>query len=70
MNDGPKMECHSKIMTDFKLYDRVRICANNKEAFIVWYDETPGHDSFLLELADEDEMPEFYKRKDFVVIGE
>ena len=53
------------------MHDRVRIKETNEIAFIVWYNEDdPSEDSFLLEILDKNEMPKFYKRKDFEVIGE
>ncbi len=56
---------------DFRLYDRVRIRKTGEEAFIVRFDDLyPEHDSFLLDLAGRDEMPKFYRRADFDVIGE
>lgn len=56
------------MIIDFKMHDEVIIKATGEHAFIVWYDDEEGHDSFLLEIKDKDEMPEFYKRKDFIVI--
>lgn len=56
---------------DFKMHDRVRIKKTGEIAFIVWYDKKyPEHDSFLLEIMDKNEMPEFYERKDFDVLGD
>ena len=58
-------------MTEYKMHDRVRIKKTGEIAFIVWYDEEDSKmDSFLLEIAGKNEMPKFYKRKDFEVIGE
>ncbi|MBR2677749.1 MAG: hypothetical protein IKE28_12705 [Solobacterium sp.] len=56
---------------DFKMHDRVLIKATGEIAFIVWYDdEYPLHDSFLLETLGKNEMPKFYTRSDFEVIGD
>ena len=58
-------------MAEYKMHDRVRMKETGEIAFIVWYDEeNPENDSFLLEIPDKDEMPKFYKRKDFDVIGD
>ena len=53
---------------DYKLYDKVRIKKTGEIAFIVWYDDTKGHDSVMLEIDEANEMPEFYKRADFEII--
>ena len=52
-------------MNDCKLHEEVEIKATGERAFIVWYDEDSDHDSFLLEIKGKNEMPLFYKRKDF-----
>jgi len=68
LDDGNKMMDGNK---DFRLHDRVQINKTGEIAFIVWYDEEyPAHDSFLLEIMGEDEMPKFYERKDFEVLGD
>ena len=55
---------------DFKLHDRVKIKSTGEIAFIVWYHELyPEHDSFLLDKLGAEEMPKFYKRADFEVVG-
>ncbi len=50
---------------DVQLYDEVVILKTGERAFIVDIDTTPGHDSFMLEIKGKNEMPDFYKRKDF-----
>ena len=56
---------------DFKLHDRVILKLTKEIGFIVWYDEDyPEHDSFLIEIMGKNEMPHFYKRDDFEVLGE
>lgn len=58
-------------MKDFKLHDRVRIKKTGEIAFIVWYNEKyPEVDSFLLEIKGKNEMPAFYERDDFEVLGD
>ena len=62
--------CEDRI-TDFKLFDRVKLKATGEIAFIVWYNEDyPKVDSFLLEIKGKNELPKFYKRADFEVIGD
>ena len=58
------------MIKDFKMHDRVKIKKTGEIAFIVWYDENPEHDSFLLEIDGKNEMPDFYKRADFEVLGD
>lgn len=38
---------------------KVKIKATGEIAYIVWYDEHPEHDSFLLDLAEKEELPHF-----------
>ncbi|MCR5034394.1 MAG: hypothetical protein K6B42_03120 [Clostridia bacterium] len=60
-----------KETSEIKMHDRVRIKATGETAFIVWFNEDdPSQDSFLLELENKDEMPKYYKRRDFEIIGE
>lgn len=51
-------------MEEVKLYDKVYITRLDKDAVVVWIDEEPGHDSYLLEHSDTQEI-HFYERKDF-----
>lgn len=58
-------------MINYKMHDRVRIKETGEIAFIVWYNEDdPTEDSFLLEIMGKNEMPKFYERKDFEVLGD
>lgn len=50
------------------LHKKVKIKATGEIAYIVWYDEHPEHDSFLLDLAERDELPHFYKFDDFIFL--
>lgn len=56
------------------MHKKVRIIANGKLAYVVWYskeyNKNPDDASYLLELADENEMPEFYKRNEFELLEE
>lgn len=52
-------------MTEIKLHDEVVIKETGEEAYVVWIDEDPEHDSYLLEIKEKNETPKFYKRKDF-----
>ncbi|WP_276690146.1 MULTISPECIES: hypothetical protein [Acidaminococcus] len=55
-------------MKDIKLYDEVEILSTGERAFVVDVDENPDHDSYMLEIKGKNEMPDFYKRKDFKFI--
>lgn len=57
-------------MRDYKLHDRVKVKETGEIGFIVWYDDTYGHDSVMIEIEGKNEMPDFYKRADFDVIGD
>ena len=50
------------------MHKKVRIKATGELAYIVWYDEKEGHDSFLLDIIDKNEMPEFYSFADFELL--
>lgn len=52
------------------LHKKVKIKATGEIAYIVWYDEHPEHDSFLLDLAEKDELPLFYEFDDFIFLEE
>jgi len=52
------------------LHKKVKIKATGEIACIVWYDEHPEHDSFLLDLVEKDELPHFYKFDDFILLEE
>lgn len=52
------------------LHKKVKIKATGEIAYIVWYDEHPEHDSFLLDLAERDELPLFYEFDDFIFLEE
>ena len=52
------------------LHKKVKIKATGEIAYIVWYDEHPEHDSFLLDLAEKEELPHFYKFDDFIFLEE
>ena len=58
-------------MDGLKMYDKVRIKKDGATAFIVWFDEDDEtKDSYMLEIEGADEMPRFYKREDFEIIGD
>ena len=57
-----------KDMKDIQLYDEVEILNTGERAFVVDIDEAPGHDSYMLEIKGKNELPDFYKRKDFKFI--
>jgi hypothetical protein len=48
--------------------DEVEILKTGERAFVVWADDNPAHDSYLLEIKEKNEMPDFYSRKDFKLI--
>lgn len=50
------------------LHKKVIINETKEEAIIIWFDEVQEHDSYLLEIIGKDEMPKFYKRKDFTIL--
>ena len=53
----------------YNLYDRVRLIETNQIAYIVWIDDEPDHDSYLLEIIDEENgnRVAFYEKKDFAL---
>ncbi len=53
---------------EIQLYDEVEILKTGERAFVVEMDTHPGHDSYMLEIKDKNELPLFYKRKDFKFI--
>ncbi|WP_432643219.1 hypothetical protein [Acidaminococcus sp.] len=56
-------------MHDIKELDEVQILKTGEYAFVVWADDDPTHDSYLLEIKGKNEMPNFYSRKDFKFIS-
>lgn len=50
------------------LHKKVIINETKEKAIIIWFDEVQEHDSYLLEIIGKDEMPKFYKRKDFTIL--
>ena len=53
---------------EIQLYDEVEILKTGERAFVVEMDTHPRHDSYMLEIKDKNELPLFYKRKDFKFI--
>ncbi|WP_178323699.1 hypothetical protein [Acidaminococcus timonensis] len=49
--------------------DEVEILKTGERAIVVWADDDPAHDSYLLDIKGKNEMPDFYSRKDFKLIG-
>ena len=49
--------------------DEVEILKTRERAFVVWADDNPAHDSYLLEIKEKNEMPDFYSQKDFKLIN-
>ncbi len=50
------------------LHKKVIINETKEEAIIIQFDEVQEHDSYLLEIIGKDEMPKFYKRKNFTIL--
>lgn len=55
-------------MNDIQLYDEVELLETGERAFVVWFDNIPGHDSYLLEIKGKNALPHFYQRKEFKFI--
>ena len=47
------------------MHKKVRIKKTGEIAYIVWYNDDYDKDSFLLDIADKNQMPDFYERADF-----
>ena len=56
------------------MHKKVRIIANGKLAYVVWYSndyfKNPEKARYMLDLADEDELPLFYERNEFELLEE
>ena len=57
-------------MNEIKLYDKVKIKKTGEIAVVVWIDENPNHNSYILEKVGKEEAPVFYRREDFEIYVE